>query len=261
MKKIIIAAAALLISAATLKAQNQNQDSIRIHVIQNVNGNILDIDTAVAASQQQNLFNWLSSQGIEMQELPAAGDSIRMIQIVVNDSSETNGSQMRIPNPPLPPDAPQMRIVTIDHEGPPVPGEEIEIVVSGDTVHKIVRHQQIIVTDNISKVAPPTPPSPPSPPSPPQAPSEKKSPDATNEKLDVYPNPTSGKITIEFEMTGTKTEISVTDMNGKLVYSEQIGEAATGLYKKEISLGTSKGAYTVQVKKGNAVLVRKILVQ
>ena len=110
----------------------------------------------------------------------------------------------------------------------------------------------MIITENIKGVRVPSPPSPPL----------KQGEAGTIQQMTVYPNPSGGNITIEFNIPGiAKTSISVTDMNGKEVYSENLGEAFAGPYKKEINLGTVKGTYTVTVKKADTVLVKKVLVQ
>lgn len=255
---MLLSIAAYLTASIGLQAQNNTNDSIRVHVIKDENGTILEIDTIVPASQQANLFQWMSAQGIEIAEVPPVGEVPQLMEIemeeIIPDSGAANGKMMRIPippsppSPPSPPDAPGMKMVMIRREGPPVPGEQIQVIVTGDTVRKIVRRNEVIITDDSKGARIPSPPSPPL--------------KQGEEQMTVYPNPSNGNVTIEFNIPGiAKTSISVTDMNGKEVYSENLGEAFAGPYKKEISLGTAQGTYTVTVKKADRVLVKKVLVR
>ena len=78
-------------------------------------------------------------------------------------------------------------------------------------------------------------------------------------QVTVFPNPTTGNITFEFEpsLKGI-AQIDMTDILGKIVYSEQI----TNLSIKEISLSSMpKGIYFVRVQSGEANYIKKIIVQ
>lgn len=287
MKKILLTAAACIAGFFCLHAQSPNHDSIHIHVIKNQNGNILEIDTAVAAGQAENLAQWMSAQGIEMAPMPGQADSMQMmfveVQELMSDSADVE-MLMRIPMPPpcpplppLPPgeapEAPEMMMII--NEAPPAPGaepvkivrvvkalppgepgnENRQVIVLCDSTQKNTTvKRMVVVTEDISPARVPAPPAPP-------ATAEKKTTLAT-ELMTVYPNPTDGNITLSFEIPGTgKTYITITDVNGKLVYEEQLGEAFSGRYKKEINIGTAKGSYFIEVKKAGTVLVKTVLVQ
>src|SRR5574337_1594987 len=114
MKTKIAIAAVLALAGGKLFAQTQANlpDSIRIHVVENKNGNLLDIDTIVPLSQQQELFSWLHDQGIEVPPPPPPGDSnlvIRMEKMEIDNDSMTPVNARRMhgppaaPVPPLPP--------------------------------------------------------------------------------------------------------------------------------------------------------------
>lgn len=289
MKTTFLTAATLfcIAGAGSLQAQTASQpDSIRVQIVKNINGNELQIDTAVPVAQQQSLMTWLSSQGIEMTIPGIPGDTMlhKMIMITMDgDSMNPNSSMRMIPPPPKPGEPAGMKrmMVISDENGetqvitlppavpqlpgaPPAPpampscpakGENTTVIVMRDSTGKeTVIHKQVIIMDSKDGNAPQSPAAPP-------APALKKAGSDGNE-INVYPNPTEGHITLSFHLEGTgKTNIRITDMNGKIVYEEQLGEAYSAPYSKEIDLGGGKGMYTIEVRKGDNVLVRKVMVQ
>lgn len=87
----------------------------------------------------------------------------------------------------------------------------------------------------------------------------------TKEKLDlgslkVYPNPNSGKFNLDFQLDGKgKTEVSVTDISGKVVFSEVI-ENFSGAYHKELDLSsTPSGSYFVSVMQNGKRVVKQVV--
>ena len=82
------------------------------------------------------------------------------------------------------------------------------------------------------------------------------------EGLKIYPNPTSEMITIEFSQEEKiKTSISIMDLNGKVVFKENLGKF-TGTYTKNVDLkpfGT--GTYLINIKKGKDVTSHKVVVK
>lgn len=270
MKKILLSTAAALLSGAALFAQSPAQhDSVRVHVVRNINGNVLDIDTAVSEGNYNDLVIWMQGQGIQMQT-PPAGDSLHFmfIEVSTDSSGEINTERMQgepllPPVPPVPPMPPMppgecRKIIMIGPDGkmmpPPAPGDEMQVIVTEDSTGQHGIKRTVVVCPNAKT---------PLPPSPSGAPGQAKTaPEAGAESLSVYPNPSNGQITIRFDLAGTgQTNITVTDMSGKLVYEEQLGEAVTGPYSKQINIGKAKGTYTVKVRKGNTVLARNIIVE
>lgn len=77
-----------------------------------------------------------------------------------------------------------------------------------------------------------------------------------------YPNPTSGKFNVRFDLPakGT-TEIRVTDIDGRTVFNEDLGEFS-GNYSGEIDI-TSKanGIYFLIVSQNNETMIKKIVKQ
>lgn len=77
--------------------------------------------------------------------------------------------------------------------------------------------------------------------------------------LDVYPNPSSGKFSIEnINQTGEPIEIFVTDITGRVVYQT----SSSNQDKTEIDLtGQPKGMYFIRVKAGEMAVNRKVVIQ
>ena len=94
----------------------------------------------------------------------------------------------------------------------------------------------------------------------------KKTPDvkqvSSPDEMVVYPNPSSGHITIDVNMPGKgKADLTITDMNGKVVYSEQLPET-DGKISKEIDLSKNgKGMYSIRLSKGGKVIVEQVVVE
>jgi hypothetical protein len=81
------------------------------------------------------------------------------------------------------------------------------------------------------------------------------------QKLNFYPNPSTGKFTLEFEATDKEpVKVSVTDITGKEVYSETVkGEEK---YKRTIELNSdSQGVYMINLTQGKLKTTRKIIVE
>jgi hypothetical protein len=252
--KIIFFSALLLAGVAKLNAQTVQHDSIRVHIIENKNGNMFDLDTTIAASQHDNLKLWLSSQGIELAGLPEGHDSAQIVLVNVEGSGDSLPDGMRIielpspPDAPLPPPAPgqKMRVMTVPPPPPAPPGTEGKVcrmVIICDTV---VRCDNMKTKTNNSSAQ--------------QKVMVKNAPDG--KALNVFPNPTSGHITIEIAVPGNeKADLTITDMNGKIIYTEQLGTATEKL-TKEIDLSKfGKGMYNVEVHKGDNVFVKRITVE
>jgi hypothetical protein len=75
--------------------------------------------------------------------------------------------------------------------------------------------------------------------------------------LSVYPNPSEGKFTVEFEQLPNDTKIAVHDILGKELYS-----ATANSMLHTIDLGTcSPGVYVVKVMEGRQVSTRRVTIQ
>lgn len=79
--------------------------------------------------------------------------------------------------------------------------------------------------------------------------------------LRVFPNPSSGKITVSFSPQGKKkAELKITDPTGKLVYSEEL--ESNSEISREIDLGSeAKGVYIVEIMQDKNKFVNRILLK
>lgn len=80
--------------------------------------------------------------------------------------------------------------------------------------------------------------------------------------LKAYPNP-SGicRFKLEFDVSSSPTEIMLSDMSGRLLYSETL-EDFEGLYSKELDLSVAKSSMVVlTVIQNGQPTTRKIVVQ
>jgi len=173
------------------------------------------------------------------------------------------------PVPPLPPGQckmvimedgrdPQGNVMVMRHPMPPPPpgGVTMEVtekdtVINGETRKMIIRTERIILPAN--------------PPAPPTPPGNNKQPMPANGKRDlvVYPNPANAIINVEFDVAPKeKTTLRVVDMNGKVVYTEEITEEQGKHITREINLGgKGKGTYTVEVKSSSRVIAERVILQ
>lgn len=75
-------------------------------------------------------------------------------------------------------------------------------------------------------------------------------------KISIYPNPNNGKFVLEANGINTKYDITITDILGKLVYSQQNQNP-----KSEIDLSVkTNGTYFIQIKTENEVFNQKVIV-
>ena len=90
---------------------------------------------------------------------------------------------------------------------------------------------------------------------------EAKSKQLAFDELNVFPNPSSGMLNLQFVGNDKPTSISIRDLNGKEVYSENLKDFA-GSYNQEIDLRDVKqGMYLLQIRQGNKAVNKKIVVE
>jgi len=74
----------------------------------------------------------------------------------------------------------------------------------------------------------------------------------------VYPNPTDGIFALSFTTEPGPITITITDVNGKMVYSEK-NDNATGYYNHDIDLkNVAPGNYVVAIKQGDKVFTQQL---
>ena len=79
------------------------------------------------------------------------------------------------------------------------------------------------------------------------------------EQYQTFPNPSFGRVQLQFEAAPVPTTVQLTDASGKVVYVEQLN-SFNGTYNREISLqDAAPGTIVVSVRQGDQIVSRKIL--
>jgi len=82
----------------------------------------------------------------------------------------------------------------------------------------------------------------------------------TTNSFEMYPNPTSGRVTISFK-TNEAVQVSLLDVRGRKVYAQQYNNNAD-VFTKEIDFGTmASGVYLLNVKSGNNTATKKLVIK
>jgi subtilisin-like proprotein convertase family protein len=82
-----------------------------------------------------------------------------------------------------------------------------------------------------------------------------------NLTIDVYPNPSNGQVVLDINGDSEGFALTVVDINGKLVYSENISKVNSSL-RKTIDLSLlSKGMYFLKLEDGTESIARKLIIQ
>jgi uncharacterized DUF497 family protein len=152
------------------------------------------------------------------------GDTIKISvkkEVRVGDDSEIENKGDR-----------KVKVIVIEEEGYGKEGEEPEIKV----IKKVIRTNDKSQSTGIDE-------------------------SAETQALRVYPNPSSGKITVNFKPDSKKkTQLKITDESGRVVYTEEIKTAAE--FTHEIDLGNeAKGIYFVELVQGKNKYVNRILLK
>ncbi|MCA1763663.1 MAG: T9SS type A sorting domain-containing protein [Cryomorphaceae bacterium] len=78
-----------------------------------------------------------------------------------------------------------------------------------------------------------------------------------------YPNPTTGATRIDWELLEPANDVQfrITDINGRLVYQEDLGNRPAGVQESlDLNLDLAAGNYQYALQVGNEVIVRKMVV-
>lgn len=82
-----------------------------------------------------------------------------------------------------------------------------------------------------------------------------------NTSVSLYPNPTNGYITIEFDGLTGKVLLSIHSLHGQMVYSEEF-ENVTGLMQKQLDLSTlSRGVYMIKIQNSSSQIIKKLIIE
>ena len=81
--------------------------------------------------------------------------------------------------------------------------------------------------------------------------------------LSVYPNPTNGQANVSFKLnTETQVVISITDLAGKVAYTNNLGTTVSGAHNVAINTDAlSNGVYMVNVLANGVVSTQKLIVR
>lgn len=82
--------------------------------------------------------------------------------------------------------------------------------------------------------------------------------------LNVYPNPAINDLYINYVNANVQSDVEVTvvDLSGRVVYTENIANNGNGEFAKNIDISTfAKGVYIVKVKADNEIVNKKIVIQ
>ena len=81
--------------------------------------------------------------------------------------------------------------------------------------------------------------------------------------VNVFPNPAVNEAKVSFELTNTSdVTVTVTDLAGKVVYTNNLGNTTAGKHSIEINTAAlAGGIYTVNFNANNAIVTKKLVVK
>jgi hypothetical protein len=79
--------------------------------------------------------------------------------------------------------------------------------------------------------------------------------------VQIFPNPVSGELTITITGKESRLDMSITDMNGKILYAEKLSGISSGYRKKVDMSGFAKGVYFLKLSNNERVYSEKVIVQ
>jgi hypothetical protein len=83
-----------------------------------------------------------------------------------------------------------------------------------------------------------------------------------DEGVFIYPNPTTGKVEVEWQQMNGKAKLQISDIHGNMVFEQAIQASPSGGYKGSFNLkGQPEGIYLLKLIGEEKVIVRKILLQ
>ena len=83
----------------------------------------------------------------------------------------------------------------------------------------------------------------------------------SNSEISIYPNPTSSIIYIYNKNNDPLFEILLTNMNGQLIYMQQINNNNNLFMLNLFELGIKQGVYLLKLTTNNEIITKKIIYQ
>jgi hypothetical protein len=80
-----------------------------------------------------------------------------------------------------------------------------------------------------------------------------------DKNIKVYPNPTSGKLSVKFDMLSGDYFVSITNLLGQNLNTNKVSISGEYTYNMDLS-GYSKGVYFIEVSNGSSKMVKKVVV-
>ena len=86
---------------------------------------------------------------------------------------------------------------------------------------------------------------------------------AANLSLEVYPNPASNNVNASFSLeNASNVEVSISDLSGKVVYTNNLGNVAAGTHKVNVPTSElSNGVYFYNVAVNNTIATEKLVIK
>ena len=83
-----------------------------------------------------------------------------------------------------------------------------------------------------------------------------------NNTFSIYPNPTTGQFVIETTgFNNASVNVTVRDLEGRIVYNEAINNANSALTKSFDLSDNAKGIYFITIQDGENLINRKLVIQ
>ena len=78
--------------------------------------------------------------------------------------------------------------------------------------------------------------------------------------MQIFPNPTNGKLTVQFNMNIGTTEIEVVNLLNEVIYSNRMDVQSNSAINIDLS-DTADGLYFVRLRAQNTESIKKVIVR
>lgn len=257
--KTQVSISALLLSASLLSAQTEDKPvTIRMKKIENINGIEKITDSTYTMKGPVNINN-LEGISIKESECLKDGKSKKMV-IITNDITGEPAELKDLGKEDLMDEQIQRALKAAGVDAATLDNGKImtiNIDANAEEKNGEKKMTRIVIVKNVKIME--------------ASPEEKKTMDKYTgisdnkllaDNMNFYPNPNNGKFHLTFKLSNTgNTEVSIFNMEGKSVYSEEL-KNFSGNYDKEMDISANpKGTYFVKVKQGEHAQLKKIVME